>query len=173
MGIGSFLKLAINKIQGSLEVARKAGMIVGKNVTVMGGVNFGSEPYLIELKDNVRVSSDVIFVTHDGGIHAFRCFEKYKGVVKFGRIVVGEGTFIGAKSVIMPGVKIGEHCVIGAGSIVTKDVPNRTVVCGVPAKVVCSLEDYAEKCLAAMPKDFDHQALAEDKKGYLTNTVKK
>mgnify|MGYP000366950063 FL=1 len=64
--------------------ALKNGLKVGSNVTIMGRVNFGSEPYLIELAENVRVSFDVTFVTHDGGTWVFRDNERYADVIKYG-----------------------------------------------------------------------------------------
>ena len=103
-------------------------MTVEPEVTVMGGINFGSEPYLITLKRGARISSNVTFITHDGGTWAFRnTYEKYKDVIKYGRICVGEYSFIGAGSIIMPGVHIGRNCVIAAGSVITKNVPDETV----------------------------------------------
>ena len=172
MSLKNLGKLVMQKLKGSLKVAKEAGLVAEEGVSVMGGVNFGSEPYLITLKKNCRISFDVAFVTHDGGTHAFRHLDEYKRVVKFGKIVVGEGTFVGARSIIMPGVKIGSHCVVGAGSIVTKDVPDNTVVCGVPARAVCTLEEYAKKCLQTMPEDFDLESYQKDKKGYLISTIK-
>ncbi len=128
MSVLGVLKLIRNKFKGSLQVAKEEGMIVGSGVTVMGGVNFGSEPYLITLKNNCRISFDVAFITHDGGTWAFRnTYPKYSKVVKYGCITVGENTFIGCRSVIMPGVDIGNNCVIGAGSIVTKNIPDNSV----------------------------------------------
>lgn len=121
----------IRKLKGSLRCAKEQGMVVGKNVSVMGGVDFGSEPYLITLHDNCRISCNVTFINHDGGTWAFRNDnERYKHVVKYGTIEIGEYTFIGANSTIMPGVKIGDHCVIGACSLVNKDVPSGTIVGG-------------------------------------------
>ena len=164
------VKDMLNKIKraifGDYKLAVKAGMHVGNGVSVMGGCFFGSEPYLITLHDNVRLSHNVCFVTHDGGTWAFRDMDKYSDVIKYGAIEIGERTFVGANVTIMPGVKIGERCVIGSGSVVTKDVPDNSVACGVPAKIIMTTEEYAEKCLAEM-KPYDKKRYSENKKAYL------
>ena len=160
-----FLDRAIN---GRLKVAVKNGLKCGKGVTVMRNCDFGSEPYLITLGDNVRISNDVMFVTHDGGSWAFRRGEnEYKNVVRFGRIAVGNDTFLGARSIIMPNVHIGKNCVIAAGAIVTKDIPDDSVAAGVPARVVCTTGEYAEKMKNRMPKDWDFSEFEKDKRKYL------
>lgn len=51
-------------------------------------------------------------------------------------VVIGDDVWIGANAVILPGVTIGSHCVVAAGAVVTKDVPNHTLVGGIPAKVI-------------------------------------
>ena len=51
-------------------------------------------------------------------------------------IIIGDDVWIGANAVILPGVTIGKHCVVAAGAVVTKDVPNNTIVGGVPAKEI-------------------------------------
>ena len=153
-------------LMGAHKKALKDGLRQGVGVSVMGRVNFGSEPYLITLGDYVRISFGVAFVTHDGGTWAFRDQEKYKDIIKYGKISVGSRTFIGCNSTILPGVKIGERCVIGAGSVVTKDVPDGTVVAGVPARVVMTTEEYAEKCLSKQ-KPYDREAYKRDKKAFL------
>ena len=160
------IKKILNLLRGSYRQAVKDGMQVGKGISVMGGGSFGSEPYLITLEDNVRISSNVSFITHDGGTWAFRDLPEYADVIKYGKIHVGERTFIGARSVIMPGVTIGKRCVIGTGSIVTKDVPDGSVVVGVPARVIMTTKEYAEKCKANM-KPYDKAAYLRDKKAYL------
>lgn len=143
------IKRVFRLIYGSYKIALRNGLISEEGVSVMGGCNFGSEPYLIRLRRNCRISMNVTFINRDGGTWAFRKDnDKYKHVIKYGKIEVGEYSFIGANSTIMPGVTIGHHCVIGAGSVVTKDVPDGMVAVGVPARVICSTEEYAEKCLA-------------------------
>lgn len=170
MKLKGIIQLLKRKIKGSLQVAREDGMIVEEDVTVMGGVNFGSEPYLIHLKKGCRISFDVAFITHDGGTWAFRRVdEKYKNLAKFGKIIVGEESFIGCRSIIMPGVTIGKNCVVGAGSVVTKDVPDETVVCGVPARFICTTHEYAEKSMKMMSKDFDYVEYMKNKKAYLVD----
>ena len=155
---------------GTFKEAKKAGMIVEDGVSIVGGVNFGSEPYLIHLHKHCRISMDVMFITHDGGTWAFRNDnEKYKHIIKYGKIEVGEYSFVGARSTILPGVTIGSYCVVGAGSLVNKDVPDGTVVAGVPAKFICTTEEYAEKCLKNMPIDFDETEYLSNKKDYLVS----
>lgn len=52
-----------------------------------------------------------------------------------GAVEIGDGTLIGAGSVVLPGVKIGKNCIIGAGSVVTKNIPDNTKAFGNPAKI--------------------------------------
>ncbi len=55
-------------------------------------------------------------------------------------VVIGHDSWIGARSTILPGITIGNYCVVAAGSVVTKDVPDYSVVAGVPAKVIKVLD---------------------------------
>ena len=56
-------------------------------------------------------------------------------------VIIGDDVWIGANAVILPGVTIGHHCVVAAGAVVTKDVPDNTLVGGVPAKVIKPLSE--------------------------------
>ena len=60
-------------------------------------------------------------------------------------IEIGDNVFIGAESVVLPGVTIGSNVIIGANSTVTHDIPDNSVVAGSPARVICTLEAYLEK----------------------------
>ena len=55
--------------------------------------------------------------------------------LKSKKIIIGKKTFIGARTFILPGVKVGDNVIIGACSVVTKDVPDNTTAVGNPAKV--------------------------------------
>ena len=51
-------------------------------------------------------------------------------------VIIGDNVWLGARTIVLPGVRIGDHAVIGAGSVVTQDVPSRTLAAGVPARVI-------------------------------------
>lgn len=106
-----------------------------------------SEPDLLTLHNNVNVASDVYFCTHDVLHTLFNNDPLLPSNYEFrtGRIELMDNTFIGAKSIIMYGVKIGPNAIVAAGSVVTKDVPQGSVVAGNPARVIGSYEDVAQK----------------------------
>ena len=129
---------------------------------MVGLPNYGSEPYLVSIGSHVTISGRVTFITHDGGTWVFREQSAYREVIKYGRITVHDNCFIGFGSVLMPGVSIGPNSVVAAGAVVTRDVPPNTVHGGVPAKLICSVQEYAERSLQKTPK-YDPAAYRTDK----------
>jgi acetyltransferase-like isoleucine patch superfamily enzyme len=130
------------------------------------GVNramFGSEPWLITIGDNVYVTSGVQFVTHDGGTLILR--KEHPELDWTAPITIGDDVYIGMRSMILAGVTIGDRCVIGAGSIVTRDIPDNTVAAGVPARVLRSTDEYLERLRAKslgighLPVQAKHEAI--------------
>lgn len=118
---------------------------MGENCEIAGSVSFGSEPYLITLGDNVKITFRCQFITHDGGLYVLRNNGYAPKSYKYAPINVGNNVFMGREVIIMPGVKIGNNCVVGARAVVTKDIPDNTVVAGVPARKICSVEEYFNK----------------------------
>lgn len=145
-----------------VDYARYLGVNVGKGCRFTALPDFGSEPFLIEIGDNVLITKGVTFVTHDSGNWVFRCNDKYKKTMKFGWIKIEKNCYIGIRTIIMPGVIIGEGSIIGAGSIVTKDIPSGSVAVGVPAKRIKSVEEYAEQLLSQMP-NYDQSVIQKDR----------
>ena len=138
----SKIKELIYRIRGeyTTEQLVSMGMKVGKNFGRLNGVILDpSHCWLIEIGDNVTMAPRVHILCHDASTKTFL------GYTKIGRVNIGNNVFIGAETVVLPGVNIGDNVIIGANSVVTHDVPNGTVVVGNPAKVLCTLDEYLEK----------------------------
>lgn len=143
---------------------------IGKNVDIVGNVNFGSEPYLITIGDDTTISFDCAFVTHDAATRVLRHLPgENPETVIYGKIIIGKNCFIGCRSVILPNVTIGDNVIIGAGSIVNKDIPSNTVAAGNPCKIICSLDEYKNK----HKNDFLYMVSLpfNEKKKYLLNNL--
>ena len=76
--------------------------------------------------------------------------KKLTGYTRLGRIRIGNHVFLGANATVLPGVTIGDGAVIGAGSVVTHDVPAGTVAVGVPARVIGTTQELKERAEAEM-----------------------
>lgn len=131
---------------GERKYWEKQGAIIGQNFSCIGKINMSSEPYLIEIGDNVRFSSDCKIVTHDGAVHVLRNqMGEYKDADIFGKVKIGNNVFIGMDSILLPGTEIGDNCIIAAGSVVKTKVPANMVYGGIPAKKICTIDEYREK----------------------------
>ena len=156
------------------------GMKVGKNFGRLNGVILDpSHCWLIEIGDNVTLAPRVHILCHDASTKTFLNY------TKIGRVTIGSNVFIGAETVVLPGVTIGNNVVVGANSTVTHNVPDNTVVAGSPARVICTLEEYLNKergrmatapCYGeeytlrqnvSMEKRMEQKAALEGKMGYI------
>lgn len=124
---------------------RAHGVAFGKGCRFYGlkPGTFGSEPFLIRLGSRVTVTDGVRFVTHDGGLWAFR--DKFQKLEFFSRITIGDNVFLGMNSIILPGVTLGDRVIVAAGSVVTKSWEGNAVIAGVPAQKICDADIYFEK----------------------------
>ena len=134
------LKKIYKEIATPQRWARHLGVKIGTN-NLIGKDHWSSEPYLITIGNNCQLTNCKIF-TH-GGAQIVRHIDPNFDV--FGKVTIGDYVYIGTNSLIMPGVAIGSHVLVAAGSVVTKSVPDGVVVGGNPAKIICSLEEYLER----------------------------
>lgn len=102
------------------------GMDIGENTGINRKAKLDTNVYPqgIHIGKNCNILADAIILSHD----ACRSIKAHT--------YIGDNTIVGIRSIVLPGVKVGSHVVIGAGSVVTKDVPDHCIVAGNPAKVI-------------------------------------
>lgn len=144
------------------KYARFIGVKIGMDCLI-STKNFSSEPYLIEIGNYCRIAKEVSFFTH-GGLWSQR--KKHSDLDYFGKIKIGNYTYVGEGAKIMPGVFIGDDVIIGAGSVVTKSVADGLIVAGNPARIVGETIDFVKKIkeISLLTYNMGYQ----EKRDYLT-----
>ena len=138
----SIIKEIVYRLRGDYTTEKlvSMGMTVGKNFKRLHGTILDpSHCWLIEIGDNVTFAPRVHVLCHDASTKVFL------GYTKIGRVTIGNNVFIGADSVVLPGVTIGNNVIVGANSTVTHDIPEGMVAAGCPARVLCTTEEYLKK----------------------------
>ena len=145
-----------------IAALRRRGVQIGEGCLICTS-HFSTEPYLIEIGDRVAITASCTkFVTHDGLAHLLRRMDPEVQI--FGRIRVGSGTFIGLDCIILPGITIGRNCIIGAASIVTRDIPDDSLACGNPVRIIGSASAKLQE-LEASPNLLRTYGMNEEERG--------
>lgn len=133
------LKRCLSRLKGEqdLEKLVSRGLVVGENFTRMGGVIIDpAHCWHITIGNNVTLAPNVHILAHDAST---KVFLDYTRVAK---TIIGNNVFVGAGSIVLPGVTIGDNVVIGAGSVVANSIPDNSVAVGNPARVVKDLDVF-------------------------------
>lgn len=132
-----------------IDILRVQGMTIGENVDILDSyVDNKSHAALITIGSNVTITHATL-LAHDA------CMKKELGCAKVGRIDIGDDVFIGWGAIILPNTRIGNRVIVGAGAVVRNDIPDNSVVIGNPAEIICTYDEYMEKCrkkIEAAPK---------------------
>lgn len=119
-------------------VSRKidSAIIIGESTYIGENNNLRAADGIIEIGNGCLISQCITMVTSNHGIEGRVPITQQPWVSKKGKISIGDNVWIGANSVILPDITIGEGAVVAAGAIVTKDVPPFAIVAGNPAKII-------------------------------------
>ncbi len=141
IGVNEDMERTINRLRG-------LGFDIGEDVFLDHVEIEEIYPEFLKIENNVTIAYGTRILVHDSSMNNL-----YSDPVRFGKVIIKEGAYIGAKCIIMPGVTIGSKSVIGAGSLVTKDVLPNTIVMGSPAKEYMKVSDYRKEFLKNIGKD--------------------
>lgn len=109
-----------------IALQRSKGTKIGQRCRFLGRVD-SLNPHLVEIGDRCVIGTESMLLAHGPGFDGKS------------RTVVGDYSYLGFRVTVLPGVRIGSQCIIGAGSIVTRDIPDGSVAAGNPARVLRSL----------------------------------
>lgn len=126
---------------------------IRENVTIMDR-RIPLYANLIRIHNNVHIASNVLFVTHD--ITHLMLNQKFidrRYLETIGCIEIMDNVFIGSNVTILNDVRIGANSIVAAGAVVADDVPENSVVGGVPAKVICNFDEYLLRRKSVYPAD--------------------
>lgn len=138
----SFKENVLAKIRGykTVEQLERLGFTHGKNFKMMFGVVIDwGHCFLVSVGDDVTIAPRCHILAHDAST------KTALGYTRIAPVKIGSQVFIGAESLILPGVTIGDKVVVGACSVVTKDLEGNGVYVGNPAKRICSYDEYIER----------------------------
>lgn len=143
-----------------IEYLKSKGIKIGKRCEVQKPISLNidtSRPSLLSIGNHVYLHRGLTIMTHDWASWVF--LDKYHDFIpSHSKVIIGSNVWFGEFVTVLKGVRIGDNCIIGAGSIVTKDIPDNSVAVGVPAKVVSTLDDYYKKRKSLYPKEVKEYA---------------
>ncbi|MBQ0159603.1 MAG: acyltransferase [Bacteroidales bacterium] len=124
-------------------IHRLRGVHVGKGSKITRTVIIeDSRPDLITIGENVWITAGCQLLCHQRDLSYYhKDMPVMDCPLKYAPIVIKDGAHIGIGSIIMPGVTVGKCAVVGAGAVVTKDIPDYCLAVGVPAKVIKKLAE--------------------------------
>ena len=118
------------------EKFSRSALVVGSNTYIGENNNIRASGGKIIIGNNCLISQNVSIIASNHSIRKEELLIKQGWVEKNNGVIIGDDVWIGANSVIVPGVKIGTGAVIGSGSIIVKDVPEYAIVVGNPGKII-------------------------------------
>jgi maltose O-acetyltransferase len=127
-----------------LDRLQDAGLQLGAGVFVGGRTVLDPDfPFLISIGDEAVIGPETMILAHDASTR------RHIGYSRVARVAIGRRAFVGARVIVLPGVTIGDDAIVGAGSVVRRDVAPGTVVAGNPARVIGTTTEYlARHCRA-------------------------
>ena len=122
------------------RVLERAGMQIAPDVHLPASTSIdASHCYLISVEAGCTLGEECFLLAHDAQM------DEFLDAGRLGRIAIREGSHLGHRTMVLPGVEIGPRTIVLPNSVVTKDLPPDTVCSGLPAKVVATRDEYVQR----------------------------
>lgn len=132
-------------------------IVIGNRVTATGGLTIAATQE-ITIEDDVMLASNVLVADGLHGYEHANAPYKYQRMFRIAPIVIKRGSWIGQNVVVMPGVTIGELAIVGANSVVTRDVPPRSIAVGSPARVTKRWDSVKQRWLSVRTRRLEPES---------------
>lgn len=154
MGLFSriYLKFFVKSGFEYAEYLKKTGALhsLGENCFISKSANI-PDPYLTNIGNNVWITSGCQLLCHDASVIMINIIRNGH-FDRVAPIIIRNNSFLGNNAIVLPGTTIGSNTIIGAGSVVTKAIPDNTVYAGTPVRFICTFEEYVQKIEAGTRK---------------------
>jgi maltose O-acetyltransferase len=138
-------KLEHARLARRWEKLRSMGMHLGQGVNLPASTWIDvSNCYAISIGDWCGFGEQCLILAHDAQM------DEFLDAALVAKVTIHESCHFGSRTVILPGVEVGPRTIVGANSVVAKSLPSETVCAGVPAKVICSLDEYLARHQASL-----------------------
>jgi maltose O-acetyltransferase len=132
----------VNRLRGRLVVDRLVadGLKLGRNVFIAPTVYLDpGRPWLISIGDDCVIAPNAVILVHDASMRI------QVGYARIAPVEIGRRVFIGYNAIILPGSRIGDDCVIGAGAVVHGEIPPRSLVVSERSMVIQDIDPFLER----------------------------
>lgn len=129
----------ISKCGENINIEKGANFGTGKNIEIGNNSGIGVNCYIrgpLKIGNDVMMGPEVIILTNSHNFDSLDMPMNLQGNNDPKKVIIGNDVWIGTRVIILPGVKVGDGAILGAGAIVTKDVEPYAIVGGNPAKVI-------------------------------------
>jgi len=129
-----FKKTAVHfKVHANVDFGTGMNVEIGENSSLNRGAWIGNDTII---GDDVMMGPEIIILSGGHNFNDTSIPITEQGAAERRPVIIGNDVWIGTRSIILPGIRINDHSIVGAGSVVTKDVPEWAIVGGNPAKVI-------------------------------------
>ena len=123
-----------------LDELKRLGLRTGRNFQLQPDATIDrNHCWHISIGDDVTIAPGAHILAHDAST------KMHLGLTRVGKVDIGDRVFIGAAAIVLPGVRIGNDVVIGAGSVVSQDIPDNVVACGNPARALGATDEWIDQ----------------------------